>query len=289
MVRYVDAPSAIFEGPRRHLVFLAHFDDETPYVGLLSRLSGHVDVAWLTNGDGLAYQAKEDPQVYAAKRKEESLCAMEKLGIARDRLHFLDVSEIEIYRNFVHLPGSVSFFFNLADKVHELIEELSPDVLWVLAFQGGQPEHDLSHLLAVRSARRLGVEEVYELPEYEYTILLPFRFRPWLNREVFRIQLTGDEYLLKQVVIKCFPSQQGLIDAFLKVVRALSWLGRPFKGNRGFDEFLKTEVFAPVPPDRDYTSSPHIHEVFDYMFDDYKGKPIRFSRTLGLLSLVLSP
>ncbi len=284
-------PDDLFVPGRKHLFFLAHFDDEAPYAGLIRRLQNlgaQVHIAWLTNGDGLAYQDNADPLEYAASRKSESLCAASVMGVPRQRLHFLDHSEIEIYRSFTLLPDSgdaMKFFGAISEEVEARVRAIHPDVLWVLAFQGGQPEHDLSHLFAVSAARAIGTRHIFEMPEYEYTILLPFRFRPWLRaKPIHEILLSDEEYRIKQAVVECYPTQKGLIQAFLKVVSTITTLAGPFARGLDMDAFLGREVFAPVPPDRDYTRSPHISQLFDYMFDDYKGIPIRFNRTISVIA-----
>lgn len=286
-------PKDVFEPGLCHLFFLAHFDDEAPYAGLISRLQSlgrEVHIAWLTNGDGLAYQGNAGSEEYAKSRKTESICAAGVMDIPREHLHFLDYSEIEIYRNFTLLPGSgeaIGLFTGIDCRVDEEIRKIKPDILWVLAFQGGQPEHDLSHLLAVRSAHSIGTRHIFELPEYEYTILLPFRFRPWLNRPIHEIILSNKEYKIKQAVVECYPSQKGLINSFMKVVSMITTLAKPFNAGVDFDNFLTREIAAPVPRDRDYSRSTHVNQVFDYMFDDYKGLPIRFNQTLSVIAKLI--
>lgn len=286
-------PKDIFEPGLRHLFFLAHFDDEAPYVGMISRLQAlgrEVHIAWLTNGDGLADKDNAEPDEYAKARKSESLCATGIMGLPRENLHFLDYSEIEIYRNFTLLPGSqdaMDLFRQIDRRVNREIRSIKPDILWVLAFQGGQPEHDLSHLLAVRSARGMGVRHIFEMPEYEYTILIPFRFRPWLKHPIHEIILSNREFKTKQAVVECYPTQKGLINSFMKVVSMITFVAKPFNKKMDLNTFLAREIFAPVPLDRDYSRSPHINQAFDYMFDDYKGLPIHFNRTLSVIAKIL--
>ena len=283
-------PEDLFDPGLRHLFFLAHFDDEAPYAGIISRLQRlgrDVHIAWLTNGDGLAYQDNANPDEYAESRKSESLCAAGVMDVPRGNLHFLDWSEIEIYRNFTLLPDSqdaIDLFRRIDKDVDKMVRKIKPDVLWVLAFQGGQPEHDLSHLFSVKCARKIGVKHIFEMPEYEYTILLPFRFRPWLKMPIHEIILSDTEFRTKNSVVECYPTQKGLINSFMKVVSVITTMAKPFNKGMDLNNFLARETFATVPPDRDYTTSPHINQAFDYMFDDYKGLPIKFNDTLSVIA-----
>jgi LmbE family N-acetylglucosaminyl deacetylase len=288
----------VFAPERRHLVLLAHQDDEAGYGGLLQRLAPR-RVVWLTNGDGLAPAEGADPLEYARVRRAESVKALAEVGVGEDRLGFLDFSEIDIYARLAGMVQGTGKAAGLAlarecfQAVLAQVREVQPEVVWTLAYQGGHPEHDLVHLCAFHAARVAGRERgrpipVYELPEYEFLFLVPLRFKPWRRLPCHEIRLTPDEVARKAALAASYPSQQAIVGAFRKLIGvygALSALrGRPFS----FQQFGAREQFAPVPPDRDHTRSTHLSPRLDYIRDDFQGTPIRFERTLSLIAADLA-
>jgi LmbE family N-acetylglucosaminyl deacetylase len=297
MPRVEPHPDDLFAPGRRHLILLAHYDDEVPYGGLIQRMGPEVCLVWLTNGDGLAEEAEMGLSEYADMRLKESLAAMAHLQVDPARLHALEHSEVEIYDLMAQMVRGETGgkaperFLSMADEVEVLARDFNPDVVWALAYQGGHPEHDLIHLYGARLVKRLAQDRqapvpFYELPEYEL-IVVPFRFKPWRQAPYHEIRLTESEFVTKSAMLDCFPSQKRIISEFRKIVGfygRLSWLrGKPF----GFDDFASREVFAPVPSERDYGRSSHVSPRLDYIGDDYQGTPIDFSRTLAPISRAL--
>lgn len=287
MGRQQPIPESLFAPGRRHLVLLAHHDDELPYAGLLARMGENVRIIWLTNSDGLAHESDMTPDAYAQARYQESLDALGHLNIPEAKVQSLWHSEYELYdlmrlmRSDAEVPER---FLTMADEVERVARDFEPDVVWTLAYQGGHPEHDLMHLYAARLVRRLNRERsqpvpFFELPAYEL-IVVPLRFRPWRRRPYFAVTLTDREYAAKSKMLDCYPTQQRIIDEFRSIITLygrLSWLRlRPFS----FDDFGRREAFGLGEAARDYTQSTHISSRLDYPFDDYMGDPIRFDATI---------
>ncbi|MCB9726965.1 MAG: PIG-L family deacetylase [Deltaproteobacteria bacterium] len=292
-------PPGLFAAGRKHLVVLAHHDDELPYAGLLRAMGPDVRVLWVTNSDGLAHEDKMAPADYARLRYAESVAAMALLEIPEERLVCLGHSEYTLYDIFARmsrgeLAGAVPERFRaIADEVEAEARAFAPDVIWTLAWQGGQPEHDLSHLCAVRAARLLGAERgeplpLYELPAYEL-VVVPLRFKPWRRQPVHELRLDPETMARKMRMFQCYPTQERILSQFERLVglygRVAGLVGKRFT----FEDFGRREEFAPVPPDRDYRRSSHISPRLDYPGDDYEGTPIRFGRTLAPIAAALLP
>lgn len=301
MGRQIDHPAALFTEGRRHLVVLAHHDDELPYAGLIARMRPHVRVVFLTNSDGIAHESDMTPDAYAKARYQESLDALAHLEMGEDQVTSLWHSEYALYELFAqmvrgeHAEQVPERFLTMADEIEAEARAFKPDVVWTLAYQGGHPEHDLTHLYATRFVNRWRAETgqeipYYELPAYEL-IVVPLRFRPWRAAPYHAIQLSEEEWKAKDAMMGCYPTQERIIEEFRRIIglyARLSWLRfKPFT----FDDYGSREVFAPVPGDRDYGRSSHMSARLDYPFDDYQGTPMRFSDTVAVIAraLGLSP
>ena len=297
MGRCIPHPSDLFADGRKHLVILAHHDDELPYAGLIKRMQPHVRVLWLTNSDGLAHESDMTPPEYAKARYQESLDAFAHLGVSEDQVRSFWHSEYELYDLFAQMvrgehPEQVpERFLSMADEIEAEARAFAPDVVWTLAYQGGHPEHDLTHLYATRFVRRWRAESgqaipFFEMPAYEL-IVVPLRFRPWRRAPYHAIELSEEEWRAKDAMMNCYPTQQRIVDEFRRIIglyAKLSWLTfKPFS----FADYGCREPFAPVPDSRDYARSTHISSKLDYPFDDYQGTPLRFDDTLAPIARAL--
>lgn len=275
----------------RPLFAFAHQDDEIVVAGLVARVlgaGGRGTFLWWTNGDGLAPGAGADPAEYGRLRIDEATESVHRLGGHQAAKIDLECSEIENYRRFVAVaaggPGAknaLDYFRAEAERVEQAVREADPDRVFILAWQGGQPEHDLTHVMVTRAVRRLRQETgrpipIIGAPAYEYTILCPMRFKPWYRGDRRAIRLDGEEMARKLGVLEAYGSQAELFRQFTWVVRGLGvisslWL-RPF----GARAYLSREVFGVVDPDLDLLASTHRFEALNYMGDHFEGEAIRF-------------
>ena len=299
-------PDDIFTPGNRHLFVFAHQDDDLPYAGLLQRALPHSQVIWVTNGDGLAPFEGWEPEAYAVMRTGEGRAALRILGYAPEDLFFLGHSELVLYALFadLHECGALSGVPTLLkDRVTAITESIkeairpaveAADVVWTLAWQGGHPEHDLTHYLTSRIVQETEIAQgrripFYELPAYELTVLVPLRFAPWHRGVRHRINLSRPELRLKEAAFSAYKSQGKITSQFKNLIRiygALSALRlKPF----GFKGYALVEEFAPVPVNRNYLRSTHGHDFFDYMFDDYQGRPVTFSGSIRRFVEVTRP
>jgi len=274
---------------KRPLLFLAHQDDELGCTGILQRLRDRIRVVFMTNGDGLAPAVDEDPVRYAAMRREEALLSLAAAGVLADQTRFLGFSEIEIYRNMAKLKQAplrlsevVAFFEPIRRAIAERVYEFRPDAVFTVAYQGGHPEHDLVHYFAALALRSLEQDAeiripLYHFPEYELTILLPMRFRPWFPGEKVWVTLTEAEAEVKNRMAECYASQVSLVKSFRRVVGLLTLPRRLLSRENPVDRFFRREQISRVTREFDYRKPPYRIDFLNYMFDDFQGVPITFA------------
>lgn len=283
----------------RPLFIFAHQDDETVMAGLITRIienDARGTFVWWTNGDGLAFETELSPQVYGEMRIGECTKALKCLGATQDRKIDLRSSEIENYRRLTHIPmggapsaAAFEYFWAEARRVEAAVRQADPDRVFLLAWQGGHPEHDLVHLMTVRAVRALRLETgrpipIVQCPAYEYVIACALRFKPWFRGDRRSIQLSDRELDLKRQVLESYPSQRALFDKFEQVIavvgRLSSLRGRPMS----IEDYLSKEEFGVVDPSFDYLRSTHRWEPLNYMLDDFEGIPIRFDTMIRPLA-----
>jgi len=276
------------ESCKRPLLFLAHQDDELGCTGILQRLKDRIRVVFMTNGDGLAPAVDEDPVRYSGMRNEEAVQSLKAAGIAEEQIRFLGFSEIEIYRNMAKLKQAplrlsevIAFFEPIRRSIAEAVYEVRPDAVFTVAYQGGHPEHDLVHYFAALALRSLEQDvetriPLYHFPEYELTILLPMRFRPWYPGEKQWVELTEEEADTKFRMTDCYVSQRSLVKSFRRVVGLLTLPQRILAKEDPVDRFFSREQICRVTADFDYRQPPYRLDFLNYMFDDFQGVPISF-------------
>ncbi|MFA6033194.1 MAG: PIG-L family deacetylase [Myxococcota bacterium] len=279
-------------GYRKPLFLIAHQDDELNYGGLIQRLGPATEFVWITNGDGLYFETKLTPEAYGELRMAEAVKAVGAVGIPEANTSFLKFSEIEIYRRMSELysgksdmSGNREYFDGMRRSVREALFRAAPDIVFTCAWQGGHPEHDLAHFFTALAVKDYVKEtgknvEFFHLPEYEYTILLAMRFHPLYRGERYRIRLTPEELSGKMRIIDAYPSQVRLFDEFRKVFGYIGLAGHVTGGPKNAEEYLSSEEFGPVPAGIDYTRKPHLFDYFTYMFDDFEGVPVTFTRSI---------
>lgn len=288
-------PEVLFAPTTRAMFLFAHQDDEAAYGGLVQRAPPGSHFLWVTNGDGLADQAGMERREYAAARRLETEAAMRTLGVDANRLRFLGHSEVEIYRALVRIgrePGqrhaALSLFRSILSQVTAEVRAFRPDVVFALAWQGGHPEHDLTHLFARLALRDRPETRLYELPEYELAWTMLLRFPPWKKGEVHEVRLTPAEAARKRAALNLYPTQEGLLRRFEGLLRVRGWVEAAASLGREPLAPLERETFAAVPPERDYTRCPHGADALEYVGDDHDGTRISFRRMIVPIVQALS-
>jgi LmbE family N-acetylglucosaminyl deacetylase len=277
---------------RRPLFLLAHHDDEIPTAGLLQRLPAGKRVLWVTNSDGLYFESDRTPEDYGKLRQAEGMRSVAHAGVGEAAVTNLGFSEVEIYRRMAWLHAknkSVAevrpFFQQIRDRVREAVLDYRPDAVFTLAWQGGQPEHDLTHFFAKLAlddlAKATGTRpDFFHMPAYEYTILVAMRFHPLYRGPRIRLRISEAELKAKMAMMECYPSQVRLFTDFRKVFGWVGKLGWVTGGPKTAEQYVSIEEFGPVPADLDYTAKPHLFDYFTYMFDDFEGTPVTFKTSV---------
>ena len=132
-----------------NLYVFAHQDDEVFALPVISRqIQSGEDVycIFLTDGEG-----RDTP---FARRRAESLMALGWIGVPPDHIFFLaDTSRIADLRLVEFLDDGFVYVLNAAQRV-------IPDKIFVLAAEGGHPDHDCVVAIALKVSRYLGFDVV---------------------------------------------------------------------------------------------------------------------------------
>jgi LmbE family N-acetylglucosaminyl deacetylase len=138
------------------LFLFAHNDDEyfaSLRIGEELQAGNRVLVAYLTHGS-----------IYGAdsgERVEESLTILERLGMKRADV-FLLGQETDIFDLKLHERMSDAY-----RALSARLQAIPIGRVYLMAWEGGHPDHDASHLIGRAYARARGLErELYEFPAY---------------------------------------------------------------------------------------------------------------------------
>lgn len=244
--------------PFRVLVIVAHPNDE---FGVAATLRGHT-----RRGDDVcaAWLAHDDRTDVRDLREAEARHAMSIIDVPPENLRFPDLPSQPLA---FQLP-------EVADAVRALVDEFSPDVIYVPAYEGGHPDHDAVNFAAWEAALPLGVE-VREFPLYRAAERTWLRRLPVFGRLLPSIgasdvrELTPRESRFKRTVWGVYKSQRPLTDVLLRVA-----------GDQA--RFFTTEESRPLPM-RDYTKPPHdrpllyeLHPEIPFSFEEFAQNVRRF-------------
>lgn len=135
----------------RYLFLFAHPDDDVFISGTMRTLldrGAHVFGAWATSGGLLGG---------STSRETELARAMRILELPQSRMHLLRFPDLGLVRNMS----------SACDRVAELLQHISPDTVFVTAFEGGHPDHDSLNFIAYEARRRAGLSPgLFEYPLY---------------------------------------------------------------------------------------------------------------------------
>ena len=284
---------AAYDRMERPLTVVAHQDDECTFSGVLQRAADRMHIVWVTNGDGLYFIAGVAPHQYGPVRMKEALKSAEAMGVDPANTECLAFSEVDIYRRLMYItknPEAVlwlrPFFQRIADAVRERVFAYRPQCVLTCAYQGGNPEHDLTHYftrLAVDDYERETGETVpfLHVPMYEYTVLVALRFNPFYRGLKWRYQLDEAQMERKRLQFETYPSQAGLFDKFRSVLSGVGKIGLLTRGKPlTAEEYLSIEEFGPVPEDWDYLQNPHKLDAANYIGDHFAQVPVTFDQSV---------
>ncbi len=223
------------------LILLAHHDDEfflAPLIQDEVRAGSDLRVVFLTHGSAFGADAQA--------RVAESDRVLSRLGVA---------------------PGSVAqlgaelgiFDRGLMDdtaRAHAALTQRFPasgfDRVYLMAWEGGHPDHDAAHRIGIGFAAGSGAE-LYEFPLYNTAGMPAGKFRSMqLTPGVMPVQerpLTAQEAVEWRALLDMYPSQAGV---FTSMRASLDWCL----------DVRRSCVYRRADPARDYAVRPHAGPLF---------------------------
>ncbi|MFA5801287.1 MAG: PIG-L family deacetylase [Thermoleophilia bacterium] len=234
------------------LFLFAHHDDEIFISATLQLLAGRGDVSavWVTRGG-----------LHGGKREAESRRAMDILGVDPQRQHFFRLAD----------GRALDYADEVISRLTRLILRLKPASVFVPAFEGGHPDHDIVQLAAAEAIRRGAVDKsgarrrpaLYEFPLYNRCatrFISVGEFIPDAT-PTLRTAVKLRDRLIRRKLMITFRSQ-----------RPITW---PLLGFKGGPMMLHHagEPYRRVPAERDYAVRPHPGRL---AYEFYT--PVRFGR-----------
>lgn len=200
----------------RTMVLVAHPDDESVGCGVLLQRMRNGIVVFATDGgptDRYFWGEYGTREAYVELREREARDALGIVGIRE--VHYLagpDGRRIQDQEAFRCLPTAFA-------SLKQLVDELKPQALLTLAYEGGHPDHDSCSVLAhaLQSERKL---PVWEVPLYHRSTDGTGVHQEFLPREgardedVASIEATPDELARKRRMVEAYASQPGIVNAF---------------------------------------------------------------------------
>ncbi len=278
----------VLKKSERPLLVLAHPSDELACSGILQRLRDRIRVVFMSNGDRLARSEGLDPARYAAIRKIEALESLRTAGVADGQARFLGHSENEIYRHLARLKKAplrlseeIAYFEPIRRNVAEAVYEFRPDVVFVVSFHGGHPEHSLAHFFGALALRNYAKDveaeiPLYQFPEYVLTALLPGPLRPWFPGETYWFVLDTQEFETKKKMAECYLSRRHAFKRFRRIAGILNLPRLVARRERPSDGFFRREQASLVPWNSDYRKIPYRPGFLNHLLEDFEGTPITF-------------
>jgi N-acetylglucosamine malate deacetylase 1 len=184
------------------LFLLGHPDDEIAFAPLMARLKSKgqpVRIVYLTDGG----VGRATPDI----RNAESERALASLGVSSAEMEFLghelSVPDGQLFRRFSEVYSALDAQSGAVASMGEI---------YTLGWEGGNPDHDAAHVLAMALAiARDRVHRAWQVPFYRAADRGPPFFALFAplpaNGPVSLLSLTPRESRLRAGLIRYFPSQ----------------------------------------------------------------------------------
>jgi len=154
------------------LCVFAHQDDEFGIIGKIIQMEDagkDVFLAWTRSS--------------SQQRNNESRTAMHRIGVSDDEMSFWNFGDI----------STPETFLIYIEKLSALIAKHHFDQIYVVGYEGGHIEHDLTHIATVSACRRIGFRgQIYEFGLYHLDHLTPQPFS-LISAPSPSIQMTLDQ------------------------------------------------------------------------------------------------
>ena len=193
------------------VILVAHPDDEVIGYGAIMRRMRRPVVVFATDGaprDEYFWKQYGSREAYAEIRRREARAA---LAIAGAEPVFLadrvpgGIADQELFRR---LPKAVEEF-------SKVVDEVQPDALLTLSYEGGHPDHDSACFIATVVGRRHGIP-VWEAPLYHRDpdgkgVVQKFHQR---GGEELQLTVEGEAMRRKVEMFHTYKSQKLVLDGF---------------------------------------------------------------------------
>lgn len=244
--------------PKACLFVFAHEDDELSSVTIMKKLveeGKNVYIIWITDGSGTA-----NPEV----REQESRKLMKLLGVPSENLFFLGFKDTK----------SIYYLDDIVDKLKSFLREKRPSQIYVDAYEGGHPDHDVANFTTSQAVREMELSSLlYEVPEYNGYQTRLLRINSFIPAESPTVYTPVKRryFLFKMRSLLSYRSQ------FFLLIPLVALL--VFKNN-----FFKGEPCR-LMPDWDYLKPPHEGKLayergysrwFTYTFEDFRREVEKF-------------
>lgn len=203
--------------PASVLLVAAHPDDEVLGVGSrLAHLGKAVFIVWMTDGaprnivdaQEAGFSSREK---YAKARRRESESALAKAGLLSDQCRRFELVDRE---SMYHLAWITGELVSIAKSIY-------PQVILTHSYEGGHPDHD-SAAFAAAAAVSILKTAGQALPLVEFTSYNAgpsgnawcTDFLPDSSSPVRTVELSPEEWKMKQMLMECYESQKWIMNAF---------------------------------------------------------------------------
>lgn len=201
--------------PECCLIVVAHPDDETIGAGIWMHRNANLEIHILHVTDGSPRDMQDaraagftSCDAYASTRRRELYEALALIGIPAIRCHAFDCPDKEAYRHFT----------DLLDRTDRLITSLRPELVLSHCYEGGHPDHDAAAFIVSVIRQRRKSFEHREFPLYHAQPdgeMCTSEFLPGVGLDSLDVlELSPHEQELKQRMIACFGTQQGILQNF---------------------------------------------------------------------------
>ncbi len=201
---------------KRAIVFIPHQDDETLGCGatIYKKIKAGADlfIVFLTDGSRSHSKFLDEADVKAL-RHEEALAATKILGLSENKIIFLDY----------HQSKFITFHDDAVDNVKRIIDEISPEQIYMPFFQDVHPDHIETNRIVKEALKSLGkAVSVFEFPIWFWS------HWPWIGIDikVSRVFLTefrkAASFGFGLSAFNCFKTSVYVADALQKKREALN-------------------------------------------------------------------
>ncbi|GAC1431700.1 MAG: hypothetical protein NVS1B11_01240 [Terriglobales bacterium] len=226
-------------------VLAAHPDDETIGASVILSRCPNSTVAYLTDGapresrfwTGGPYNSREE---YALRRQQETADASKQVGISSDRIIFLGGIDQEL----IYEVGTV------AERLASTWKQTEPSILITHGYEGGHPDHDAAALLAFMACHLMQTDWKTAPERLEFTSYHARHgqcvkgefLKSHQNLPEATLDLSPDERLRKELMLKSYESQQSVLKDFvlsperLRVAPAYDFTKPPHPGKLWYEQ-----------------------------------------------------